>query len=168
MNQESAVEILERATVPWPSWLPIDRSAVFQSVAFPAEVDGSPTWLTYSEARMAGDADLEASIAAELDAALAGTRIRITGSEAFVARVLAAARAGGAIDAEIFATVEPATGGEIPTLRFFCLTCSATYAARVGIGDLVRCPTCQTKLLIDHRFSSHQGAFLTWQRGEDP
>jgi hypothetical protein len=165
MQQDAPIEIVERATISWPTWLPEDQSAVFQSFVPAVETAGSFPRLSYSEEHIAAETDLEAVIAADLAAASAGTRIRITGSEAFVSRVLAAARVGGAIDAEIDATVTEAPQNP-SRLRFFCIVCATTYSAEAGIGDVVRCTGCGTALLINHQFSSHQGAYNaspTWR-----
>jgi DNA-directed RNA polymerase subunit RPC12/RpoP len=159
MQQNTAVEIIDRVVLPWPAWLPEGRSAVFQSVDVAVEIGGSPSWLVYSEADLPPGTDLEAVVATDLDAATAGTHIRITGSEAFVARVLSAVHAEGAIDEEIVATVTDPASGSPTAVRFFCILCVATYSAEAAIGDVVRCPGCGTPLLITHRFSSHLGAF---------
>lgn len=90
-----------------------------------------------------------------LAATRTGARILVTGGQYDVLTVLTAARAAGAIPAELTGFVVHTDDAPV-----YCAHCRGTFRADAGPGDEISCPGCARTLEIHGHFASALGSFL--------
>jgi dimethylamine monooxygenase subunit C len=90
-----------------------------------------------------------------LERARVGVRIMAAGPELEVLDIAGAARAAGAIDAELGCFVT-----DDSVRRVQCPHCHAHTEARVAVGETVPCAGCARSLIVYHHVSRRHGAYL--------
>lgn len=113
---------------------------------------GKPLWIHHGDR---AERWALALLQAQLDAARVGTRVMVAAPELDVLDVLRAARAAGAIDAELCAYV---TSRE--TRRIHCPHCGEETVATVDVGEAAPCGGCGRMLIVYHHVSRLHGAYL--------
>ena len=111
-----------------------------------------PLWVSHGDCATGWSPSL---LCAQLEVALVGTRVMVAAPEIDVLDVLRAARAAGAVDAELRAFV---TSSE--QRRIQCPHCTAHSVATVAIGETVTCGGCGRTLGVHPHVSWLHGAYL--------
>ncbi|WP_249012332.1 dimethylamine monooxygenase subunit DmmA family protein [Conexibacter sp. DBS9H8] len=96
-----------------------------------------------------------AALGASLARARVGVRVMIAGPELVALDAIAAARAAGAIDAELRVWVS-----DRALKRVYCPHCRTFTVARVQVADTFACGGCARTLVVYHHLSRRHGAYL--------
>jgi hypothetical protein len=113
---------------------------------------GRPLWTHHGSC---ADGWALSLLAAQLENARVGTRLMVAAPELDVLDVVRAARAVGAIDAEVRAYV---TSRE--ARRVHCPHCHGHTITTVAVGETMPCGGCGRALIIYHHVSRLHGAYL--------
>ncbi|WP_226362316.1 dimethylamine monooxygenase subunit DmmA family protein [Pseudonocardia sp. ICBG1142] len=149
-----------------PEWTTVPR------YAGPAERGGSPHLVVVCGSAPAPDlgpadrlvrlpagADAATLLDRELATLVTGTRILVTGPEALVQAVRAAALHRGALDEElVLVPTDVAHATRERTVH--CAHCHQHVVVHAAVGDAVACPGCRVVLHVAGHHSRRLGAFL--------
>lgn len=146
-------------------------------------------WGAPGETDQAGDAQdgTDARLRVLLGECVTGVRIILAGRETVVMRAAAVARQCGAASEElVLIAVEAARApgaGDAPGAagpaepdsaehvagragrRVFCAACRQSFDAFAALEEIVTCPGCDRRLIVDHRFSRSHAAYFGWPAG---